>query len=463
MSMEFKRQSGIVSGKEDKIHMQDMTKGSISRHLIKYAIPMILGNILQLTYNAVDSIIIGKFLGEEALAAVSTSNPIMTIMVLGASGIGIGASVIMSRFYGAKDEMGFRREFSTTVIFSTIFSFIVFVTGLLLSVNILTWIHTPAESFDMAVTYLRIIFVGFLFTFQYNIFSYAMRSIGDSKTPVLFLGISCGMNICLDLLLVGGFRLGVAGAALATTISEAVSVVLCIWWIRRCIPELKLGRNEMVVDRRLLAETVKSGALTALQQAAQPVGKVLIQSAINVEGVVAIGAFNAVCRVDDFACIPAQSMGSGIMTCTAQNRGAGNSERVRQSMTRGLLIAVCYFPIICLITLLVKHPVMKLLTPTGSNSMIQMGVAYLSVKAWFFIMPCILNAIQGFFRGMGHMTIVLIATLIQIGIRTICVFLWVPVMGITGEAYACLAGWLCQLVFEIACVVYFRRNASKDQ
>ena len=121
--------------------MHDMTTGSISRHLIKYAIPMILGNILQLTYNAVDSIIIGKFLGEEALAAVSTSNPIMTIMVLGASGIGIGASVIMSRFYGAKDAINFRREFSTTVIFSTIFSLVVFVAGFLLSSDILTWIH----------------------------------------------------------------------------------------------------------------------------------------------------------------------------------------------------------------------------------------------------------------------------------------------------------------------------------
>ena len=151
--------------------MKDMTSGSISRRLIQYAVPMILGNLLQLTYNAADSIIIGKLLGEEALAAVSTSNPIMTIMVLGASGIGIGASVIMSRFYGAKDMENFRKEFSTTVIFSTAFSFLVFLAGILLSPRILTWINTPEESFDMAVTYLRIIFVGFLFAFQYNILS----------------------------------------------------------------------------------------------------------------------------------------------------------------------------------------------------------------------------------------------------------------------------------------------------
>ena len=438
--------------------MKDMTSGSISRRLIQFAVPMILGNLLQLTYNAADSIIIGKLLGEEALAAVSTSNPIMTIMVLGASGIGIGASVIMSRFYGAKDMENFRKEFSTTVIFSTAFSFLVFLAGILLSPRILTWINTPEESFDMAVTYLRIIFVGFLFTFQYNILSYSLRSIGDSKTPVVFLGLSCGLNICLDLLLIGGFSMGVAGAALATTVSEAVSVALCIGWIRKRVPAMHLTMKEITLDRKLLAETVKSGSLTALQQAAQPVGKVLIQSAVNAEGIIAIGAFNAVCRVDDFACIPAQSMGSGIMTCTAQNRGAGNSERVRQSLVKGLMIAACYFPIICSLTLLAKAPLMRLLTPAGSGAMIEIGAAYLSVKAWFFIMPCILNAIQGYFRGMGRMTVVLFATLIQIGIRTFFVFRWVPVLGITGEAYACLTGWLFQLVFETVCLVYFRRR-----
>lgn len=435
--------------------MQDMTKGSISRNLIKYAVPMILGNLLQLTYNAVDSIIVGKCNGEEALAAVSISNPIMTIMVLGASGIGIGSSVIMSRFYGAKDFDRLRREFSTTVIFSTAFSIVVFIAGLLLSADILSWINTPEGSFDMAVTYLRIIFVGFLFTFQYNILSYSMRSIGDSRTPVIYLGISCILNIGMDLLFMAVLHMGVAGAALATTLAEGISAALCIRRIRKRIPELKLSRKDWGIDKTLLAETAGSGFLTALQQAAQPVGKVLIQSAVNLQGTVAIGAFNAVCRVDDFACIPSQSMGSAIMTCTAQNIGAGDNERVKKTLRRGVLVAVCYFPVICGLTLLLKSPVMKLFSPEGSAAMAEMGAAYLSVKAWFFIMPCILNAIQGYFRGLGHMVIVLAATIIQISIRTFCVYLWVPALGITGEAFACFTGWSCQLFFEIICILFF--------
>lgn len=428
--------------------MLDMTRGNISHHLLRYAIPMIFGNILQLTYNAVDSIIIGKFLGENALAAVSISNPIMTIMVLGSSGIGIGASVIMSRFYGAGDMRQLKREFSTTVIFCTGFSFLIFALGFMLSSKILCLVHTPEETIPLANLYLRIIFVGFLFSFQYNIISSSIRSLGDSKTPVYFLGISCCLNICMDLLFVAGLKLGVAGAALATVFAEGVSACLCILWIYRRIPALQLRKGDFIVDRTLLKKTIKSGALTALQQATQPLGRILIQSVINTQGIVSIGAFNAVCRVDDFACIPAQSMGSGTMTCTAQNLGIGDYKRVSDTFRRGLLIALAYFPIVCSATLIFKQPAITLLAPENSAQMIQMGVSYLSVKAWIFIMPCILNTVQGFFRGLGKMNIVLIATVSQISIRTILVYIWVPQYGITGEAWACLVGWLFQFFFE---------------
>ena len=438
--------------------MQNMTEGRIGRHLISYAVPMILGNILQLTYNAVDAMIIGKCLGETAQAAVSTANPIMTIMILGASGIGIGASVLISRYYGADDLVKMKREFSTTVILGIALSLTVFVLGFILSGEILSWIKTPAGAFPQAKIYLRIAFVGFLFTFQYNIMSSALRGSGDSKTPVKFLGLSCTLNIGLDLLLVAVLPLGVAGAAIATAISQLVSVLGCIVYIYKRLPALRLTKAEFVVDRMLLKETLKTGMLTALQQAAQPVGKVLIQRVINVQGIIAIDAFNAVCRLDDFACIPAQSIGSGIMTCTAQNLGAKRYDRVKETLRKGLMIALVYFPIICSVTLLVKTPAVTLLAPNNSKSIVEMGVAYLRVKAWFFIMPCILNAVQGYFRGVGKMRIVLIATVLQISIRTICVHFWVPMIGITGEAYACMAGWACQGVFELLYYLHYRKS-----
>ena len=435
---------------------RDMTRGSVTRHLLGYAVPMVLGNIMQLTYNAADSVIISKNLGQDALAAVSVCDPIMTVMVLGASGMGIGASVLMSRFYGAREREKLRREFSTTLLFGLFFSLAVFLLGLSFAPRLLRLIKTPASSFDMALTYLRVIFVGFLFTFQYNILSSALRAIGDSRAPVWFLGVSCAVNICLDLLFVALLRMGVAGAGLATVIAEAVSVLLCVLWIEKRVPDLSLRREDLRMDRALLGETVKNGALTALQQAAQPVGKVLIQGAINLQGVTAIDAFNNACRIDDYARIPTQSNGSAIMTCAAQNRGAGQPERVRESFRQGLLIAFVYYPVIFLIVQLLKTPAMRLLSPDENPGIVTLGVEYLTVKAFFFILPGVTNAIQGFFRGMGSMTVVLISTLIQISVRTVLVLLFVPRYGIVAEAWACAAGWLCMIVFEFA--VYFVRR-----
>lgn len=193
--------------------MRKMTQGSIARHLIAYALPLILGNLFQLTYNAVDSIVIGKFAGENALAAVSAANPVMTIVILGVSGVSIGASVLMSRFYGAGDEDALRREVATTIVFGAIASLVVFAVGWPLSGPVLRLMNVPDEILEMAARYLQVIFVGFLFTFQYNILAAALRSVGDSRTPVVYLALASVMNAGLDVLLVAGLRWGVVGAA----------------------------------------------------------------------------------------------------------------------------------------------------------------------------------------------------------------------------------------------------------
>lgn len=437
--------------------MQDMTKGSIVAHLIRFSIPMILGNILQLTYHAVDSIIISKFLGENALAAVSTSDPLITILVLGASGISLGASVMISKFRGAKDEERVRQEFATTLVFGLFFSLGIFLLGLCLSGSMLRWIQTPAEAMAQAKLYLRIYLVGFLFTFQYNVLASSLRGLGDSKTPVYFLSLSCALNILLDVVLVALIPLGVAGAAIATVISQAASVLGCLAYIRKHIPQLHLSRAQLRVNRELLKQTLQIGFLTALQQAAQPIGKVCIQGVINTQGVVAIDAFNAGCKLEDFSRIPTQSIGNGIMTCTAQNRGAGEQKRMFDSFTKGLLLALGYFPLIFLIVQLVKGPAIALLCPDGAEEIVAAGVSYIGLKAWFFLMPGINNAIQGHFRGLGMMKVVLFGTVLQTAIRTVCVFFWVPVMGINGEAWACFTGWLCMVIVQYGLYFYWKK------
>ena len=427
--------------------MRKMTEGSITRHLLAYALPLILGNFFQLTYNAVDSIIIGKFAGEGALAAVSASNPVMTIVILGVSGISIGASVLMSRFYGAGDHDALRREVATTILFGAACSLAVFALGLCFAPQILRLMNVPADILPLAQRYLRVIFVGFLFTFQYNILAAALRSVGDSKTPVRFLAGASVLNATLDLVFVAGLRWGVTGAGLATVIAEGVSALLCAVYMQKHIPLLRLTRRDMRVDRALLRETVSSGSITALQQACQPIGKALIQSVINAQGVSMIAAFNAVGRVDDFACIPEQSISSGMMTCIAQNRGAGQSARVRETLRRGMQLEAVYGVCIAVAILLLKRPIMLLFAAQDSREMIDMGVSYLSLMALFYILPGMTNGIQGFFRGMGEMKTTLVATFIQISIRALVVYLLVPLVGLSGAAWACAIGWSCMLVY----------------
>lgn len=427
--------------------MRKMTEGSIARHLLAYALPLILGNFFQLTYNAVDSILIGKFAGEGALAAVSAANPVMTIVILGVSGVSIGASVLMSRFYGAGDEDALRREVATTILFGAAASLLVFAVGLVLSPYILALMSVPPEILSQANTYLRIIFVGFLFTFQYNILAAALRSVGDSRTPVIFLAAASVLNGLLDVLFVALLRWGVAGAGLATVIAEGVSALLCAVYMRRHVPLLRLELREMRVDRALLSQTVASGSITALQQACQPVGKLLIQRAINAQGISMIAAFNAVSRVDDFACIPEQSISSGMMTCVAQNRGAGQRERVRRTLRTGMTLELLYGVLICAATLLCRTPVMRLFAAQDSERMVQMGVDYLTWMAFFYLLPGMTNGIQGYFRGMGEMKTTLVATAIQISVRTLVVYLLVPAVGLTAAAWACAIGWCCMLVY----------------
>lgn len=258
--------------------MKDMTKGNIPSQLIGFSIPLVLGNLFQLTYNAVDSIVVGKFAGERALAAVGTGNPVMNIVILGITGICIGASVLMSEFYGAGKHDRLKKEVSTILLFGTYFSLAIAVLGVVFSRGILRLLQVPEEILGDAVIYLRVIFLGMPFTFFYNAVASALRSVGDSKTPVRFLAFASVLNGALDLLLVGVFGMSVFGAALSTVIAEAASAGLCIWHVYRKVPLLRLRRQDFHMDRDLLRLTLRHGSITALQQSCQPIGKLLIKA-----------------------------------------------------------------------------------------------------------------------------------------------------------------------------------------
>ena len=438
--------------------VKDMTNGNIAKHLIYYSIPLILGNLFQLTYNAVDSIIVGKCAGESALAAVGAASPVMNIVILGINGLCIGASVLMSEFFGGGKQEDFRREFSTTLLFGTIFSLSVMVLGLLLSGSILRLLKVPEEILDMSVLYLRIIFCGLPFTCFYNAYASGMRSVGDSKTPVNFLAFASVLNAALDYLFIAIFRWGVAGAAVATVIAQAVSALLCVGYVYRKLPLLALQGKELRIHKDLLGQTLRHGSVTALQQATQPIGKLLIQGMVNELGVAAIATFNAVSRVDDFAFTPEQSISHGMMTFIAQNRGAKKKDRVHSGLRVGLTVEFGYWVIICLVILLLRTPIMRLFASADQTEMIALGSAYLLRMAFFYIMPAFTNGMQGFFRGVGNMNITFISTFIQISIRVICIAIMMPYMGLVAVAYASLIGWACMLLFEVPYYFKYKRE-----
>jgi putative MATE family efflux protein len=438
--------------------IKDMTKGNISKHLISFSIPLILGNLLQLTYNAVDSIVVGRFVGKDALAAVGTANPVMNIIILGITGICIGASVLMSEFFGAGKIQELKKEISTTLLFGCFFSFLILFLGLFFTKGILSLLGVPERILSSATQYLKIIFVAMPFTYLYNAVSAAMRSVGDSKTPIQFLAIASILNGCLDMVFVAGFRMGVAGAALATDIAEASSAIFCIIYIYKKVPFLRLSKNDIKLDKVLLKKTLQHGSITALQQSVQPIGKLLIQGIINPLGVDAIAAFNAVNRVDDFAFTPQQSISHAMMTFIAQNRGAKNNKRVYAGFKIGLGVEFCYWILICIVTLYLKQPIMKLFVSSKETGMVSLGVQYLSLMAFFYLLPGFTNGVQGFFRGVGNMKITLVSTTIQISIRFIFVYALVPKIGMTAVAYGSLIGWIFMLVYEVPYYFRYKRN-----
>lgn len=436
----------------------DMTEGNILRHLVSYSIPLILGNLFQLTYNAVDSIIVGRFIGKEALAAVGTTSPVMNIIILGISGICIGASVLMSNFFGAKQEQMVKKELATTAVFGVYFSLVIVALGILVTKPLLRALYVPEEILGIASTYLRIIFLGAPFTFFYNAVSSALKSVGDSKTPLKFLAFCSVLNGVLDVIFIGIFHFGIICSATTTVIAEALSAILCIIYVYRKIPLLQLQPSEFRIDRELLKQTLQYGSVTALQQSCQPIGKLLIQGAVNPMGVDVIAAFNAVNRVDSYAFTPEQSIANGITTFVAQNAGAKKEERIGKGFRTGLKLEFCYWILICSVTLFFREPIMKLFVTGNNMEIVALGSGYLGIMAFFYIFPGFTNGMQGYFRGRKCMKMTLLGTFIQTSLRVIFVYLLTPVMGLKGVAFACAIGWSVMLLVEVPYYFYYERT-----
>ena len=308
---------------------RDMTRGPVLPTLIFFTVPLILGNLLQLLYNAADSVIAGNYIGSAALAAIGAAAPIMNLAVLFISGMCLGTGILISVEYGSGDQARMERQLSTILITGIVFSVAVSAVMIPLAGPVLRLTRVDESVLPLARQYLQVIFIGLIFTFLYNFLASALRALGDSRTPLIFLGISSVINILGDLLCVRVLQMGVLGSAVATVFSQAVSVILCVLYIRARIPALNLGRKWFRFDRSLLGSTLGYGFTSAMQQACLQLGKVLIQSEVNSMGVAAAAAFTVVNRVDDFAYTPEQNIAHGAHGPGARGLPQGTASGIR--------------------------------------------------------------------------------------------------------------------------------------
>lgn len=432
---------------------KNLTEGKIMPLLIKFTIPLILGNIFQLTYNAVDSIIVGHFVGKEALAAVGICNPVMTLMILFLNGLCMGASILMGTQFGAGDKKTLQRQISTTMLSGVIFSAILSILCIVFARPVLLLLQVDSSIMMLTTSYMRIIFLGLVFTFLYNFFSSTLRALGDSSTPLFFLIISSVLNVIGDLIFVVVFGLGSNGCAIATVISEAACCLFCIIYIQKRVEILRLGKKWLIFDKTLFGKTVSYGWASAMQQATVQLGKIGIQAIVNTMGVSVAAAFAVVNRIDDFAYTPEQNIGHSMTALMAQNRGAGKKDRMKTGFRCGMILEFIYGLLVFIVCFLFAKPLMGMFVKDAD--VINHGVTYLKLISFMYLLPAATNGIQGYFRGIGDLKITLLSSFINMGVRVVAAIPLVFVLGMGIEAlpFSYLIGWIGMLIAELPLLI----------
>lgn len=437
---------------------QNMTSGPITPQLVRFTVPLVLGNLFQLTYNAADSVIVGRLVGEDALAAVGTSNPLMTLAILFINGMCLGAGILVSTAFGAGDYDRLEKQVSTTAIAGGVFSLAFSLLCILLATPLLRLMQVPAEVLPIASSYLRVVFAGLIFTFFYNFLAATLRALGDSQSALYFLMLSAVLNIFGDLFCIAVMGWGVEGAALSTVASEALCCLCCAVYIQIRVPVLRLGKKWLVFEPSLLRQTVSYGWTTAMQQGTVQLGKLAVQAVVNTMGVSAMAAFTAASRVDDFAYTPQQNIGHAMTTLMAQNRGAGNSDRVRKGFLAGMRIEAVYGLLIMAVCFFGADPIIRLFA--DDPEVVDLGVRFLRLVALFYLFPSATNGIQGGFRGIGKLQITLNSSLLNMGGRVAAAALLVLVckMDIEALPWSYGVGWVCMLVYELPLLFRLMKN-----
>ena len=433
----------------------DLTKGRIGKCLILFALPMIAGNLLQQFYNIADTLIVGRVLGKNALAAVGSAYTLMTFLTSVFLGLSMGSGALFSIYKGKGSD----RELRLSVVHA--FGLIMSVTVMLnvvvyLFTDLILWfLRVPEEVYDGMKTYLLVIFAGLVATSLYNFFSCLLRALGNSTVPLVFLAVSAVLNIGLDLLFVAVLPWGIAGAAFATVIAQYVSGVGITIYVLHSCKDLLPGKEELCFDRGILGEIVNLSSLTCLQQSVMNFGILMVQGLVNSFGATVMAAFAAAVKIDTFAYLPVQDFGNAFSTFVAQNYGAGNQERIRKGTRVAFAMSIGFSVMISVLVCLFAGPLMKIFVSGKEVAVIAAGVKYLRIEGAFYLGIGCLFLLYGYYRAIKRAEMSVVLTVISLGLRVLLAYVLSAVIGEVGIWVAIPIGWV---MADVTGIVYMRRT-----
>lgn len=426
----------------------DMTQGNITKQIIFFSAPIIFGNIFQQLYNTADAMIVGRIIGKNAFSAISVANTIVSVVLFFLVGLCIGVSVLLAQYYGAKKFDMLKKQLSTALIAGIVFTIFLSIICIIFSEKMLIVANTPYEILEDTDNYLKIIFKGLIFSFLYNFYASAMRAIGDSKAPFIYLVIAVIINIILDFVFIKYIKFGVLGAAYATVISQAIAAIMCILYVYRKVDVLKLKKNEFTFNTGILKMTIAFSWAAALQQIVLYLGRMLVQSTINAKGTDMISGYNAAIRIESFYMAFIDGTAAAISAFVGQNLGAKKTQRIKEGFFKALKINLIFSIICACIFISVPNLLVSLYISSGDISVIHIGSTYIRFIAVFYIPCSIVSILQGFFRGVGKIKVAMSATITQIIVRVILSFILVPKYGIIGVCFSLISGWICIMIFN---------------
>ncbi|WP_366448962.1 MATE family efflux transporter [uncultured Pseudoflavonifractor sp.] len=436
--------------------MEPMTSGSIWKRMILFALPLMLGNLFQQMYNTVDSLIVGRFVGSSALAAVSSSGSLIGMLIGLLSGISSGAGVIVARHFGAGDREGLHRTVHTIVAFGLAAGVVMTAVGVLLSPQILMWMGTPESVMAESVTYLRIYFCGSLAVMMYNVFVGILQAVGDGRHPLYYLIASSVVNLGLDLLFIQAFDAGVGGAALATVISQVVSALLCLIQLIRTKEDYRLELRSIRFERDILGQIVRVGLPSGVQNSIIAFANVIVQSNVNAFGEMAMAGYGAYAKIEGFGFLPINSFTLALTTFVGQNLGATQYERTKKGARFGILMTVTLAEAIGVLVFLFAPQLIALFDPTPE--VVAFGVGKARTAALFYCLLAYAHSVAAVLRGAGKAVIPMaIMIAIWCGVRVAFLSITIPLTHSIQMVY-----WVYPLTWGISCVLFFLYYKKAD-